>query len=141
MKWVNHHEQARHAADTDEARLAKLPEHAPDLAFFVRREGRALSLRTPPGDRAAVCGGGSLSVGDDPERGVDDGSDQRHHDLNSSLTTIAGRAYLLGRAIRRASGLGDEEQARMLESVAAIESAAWTLVAVVESIGEKDRRR
>ena len=64
--------------------------------------------------------------------------DQLRHDLRSPLTTIRGRAYLLARAVRRAPSLTVEERTRMLEGVAAIETAVVAMVAVIEGIdGER----
>jgi signal transduction histidine kinase len=60
--------------------------------------------------------------------------DRLRHDLRSPLTTIRGRAYLLARAVRRAPSLTEEERARMLTGVAAIETAVATMVAVIEGI-------
>jgi signal transduction histidine kinase len=76
---------------------------------------------------------------DAPDEFVYDAVDRLRHDLKSPLTTIHGRAYLLGRAIRRAPAVSDEERARMLEGVAAIEVAVRTMVAVVDSIGDEER--
>ena len=77
---------------------------------------------------------------DSPDGFVYDAVDQLRHDLKSPLTTIYARAHLLGRAIRRAPGLSDAEQALMLEGVAAIEVAVRSMVAVVDSIGNEDRK-
>jgi signal transduction histidine kinase len=60
--------------------------------------------------------------------------DQLRHDLRSPLTTIRGRAYLLGRAVRRAPSLTDEERTGMLTGVAAIEAAVAAMVAVIDGI-------
>ena len=60
--------------------------------------------------------------------------DQLRHDLRSPLTTIRGRAYLLGRAVRRAPSLTDDERTRMLAGVAAIETAVAAMVVVIEGI-------
>ena len=61
--------------------------------------------------------------------------DQLRHDLRSPLTTIRGRAYLLARAVRRTPSLADDERMRMLDGVAAIETAVAAMVAVIDSIG------
>jgi signal transduction histidine kinase len=61
--------------------------------------------------------------------------DQLRHDLKTPLTTISGRAQLLGRAIRRSPSLTDEERARMLEGVATIGAAVRDLVPVIDGIG------
>ena len=60
--------------------------------------------------------------------------DRLRHDLRSLLTTIRGRAYLLARAVRRAPSLTEEERARMLAGVAAIEAAVAAMVIVIEGI-------
>ena len=60
--------------------------------------------------------------------------DQLQHDLKTPLTTIYARAYLLGRAIRRAPSLADDERGQMLEGVLAIETAVRAMSAVVETI-------
>ena len=77
---------------------------------------------------------------DAPDGFVYTAADHLRHDLKSPLTTIYARAHLLGRTIRRAPALSDDERARMLEGVAAIEDAVRTMVAVVDSIGEDDHR-
>ena len=77
---------------------------------------------------------------DAPDGFVYDATDQLRHDLKTPLTTIYARAHLLGRAIRRAPGLSDAEQARLLEGVAAIEVAVRSMVAVVDGIGDEDRK-
>jgi signal transduction histidine kinase len=63
-----------------------------------------------------------------------DAIEQLRHDLRSPLTTIHGRAYLLARAVRRAPSLTEEECTRMLEGVAAIETAGVAMVAVIDDI-------
>jgi K+-sensing histidine kinase KdpD len=60
--------------------------------------------------------------------------DRLRHDLRSPLTTIRGRAYLLARAVHRAPSLSEEERARMLAGVAAIEAAVAAMVVVIEGI-------
>ena len=60
--------------------------------------------------------------------------DRLRHDLRSPLTTIRGRAYLLAQAVRRAPSLPEDERARLLTGVAAIETAVATMVAVIEGI-------
>jgi signal transduction histidine kinase len=62
--------------------------------------------------------------------------DQLRHDLRSPLTTIRGRAYLLARAVRRAPSLTEDERARMLAGVAAIETAVAIMVTVIEGIDD-----
>ena len=54
-----------------------------------------------------------MPVADDiPDGSVDDAADQLKHDLKTPLTTIYSRAYLLGRAARRAPSLPDEERGK-----------------------------
>ena len=77
-----------------------------------------------------------LPADDTPDGLAYDAVDQLRHDLKSPLTTISAWAYLLGRTIRRASALSDEERVRLLEGVAAIEGAVRTMVTVVDDIGE-----
>jgi signal transduction histidine kinase len=60
--------------------------------------------------------------------------DRLRHDLRSPLTTIRGRAYLLARAVRRAPSLTEEERTRMLDGVAAIETAVAAMVIVIDGI-------
>jgi signal transduction histidine kinase len=60
--------------------------------------------------------------------------DQLRHDLNSPLTTIRGRAYLLARAVLRAPSLTEDERTRMLDGVAAIETAVAAMVVVIDAI-------
>ena len=64
-----------------------------------------------------------------------DALDQLRHDLKTPLTTIHARAQLLGRAIRRSPSLTDDEQARMLESLATIDEAVRTMVTVIDAMG------
>ena len=63
-----------------------------------------------------------------------DPRDQLRHDLNHTLTTIRGRAYLMARAVRRAPSLTDEERMRMLDGVAAIETAVAVMVDVIDAL-------
>ena len=67
-----------------------------------------------------------------------DAFDHLQHDLKTPLTTIRARAQLLGRTIRRSSSLTDDEQARMLESLATIDEAVRTTVMVIDAMG-RDR--
>jgi signal transduction histidine kinase len=60
--------------------------------------------------------------------------DQLRHDLRTPLTTIRGRAYLLARAVQRASMLTEEERTRMLAGVAAIDTEVSVMVTVIEGI-------
>jgi signal transduction histidine kinase len=63
-----------------------------------------------------------------------DAVEQLRHDLRSPLTTIRGRAYLLARAVRRAPSLSEDERTRMLDGVAAIDTAVVTMAAVIDGI-------
>jgi signal transduction histidine kinase len=65
--------------------------------------------------------------------------DLLRHNLRTPLTTIRGRAYLLARAVRRAPSLTEEERTRMLDGVAAIETAVAAMVAVIDGLDD-DRR-
>jgi signal transduction histidine kinase len=67
-----------------------------------------------------------------------DALDQLRHDLKTPLTTIHARAQLLGCAIRRSPFLTDDEQARMLETLATIDEAVRTMVTVIDAMG-RDR--
>ena len=62
--------------------------------------------------------------------------DQLRHDLKTPLTTIHGRAQLLERAIRRSPSLPEDERARMLAAVVAIEAAVRAMVPLIDSIGK-----
>lgn len=66
-----------------------------------------------------------------------DALDQLRHELKTPLTTIRARAQLLGRAIRRSPSLTDDEQARMLESLATIEQAVQTMVRAIDAMGRE----
>src|SRR5215208_2208736 len=61
----------------------------------------------------------------------------RHGDRGPGLRLGAAYAWasLLGRAIRRASALSEEEQATMLVSVAAVERAVREMITTVDGIG------
>jgi K+-sensing histidine kinase KdpD len=61
--------------------------------------------------------------------------DRLRHDLRSPLTTIRGRAYLLGRAVRRAPSLSEDERTGLLAGVAAIETVVAEMVVVIDGIG------
>jgi signal transduction histidine kinase len=65
-----------------------------------------------------------------------DSLDLLRHNLRTPLTTIRARAYLLGRAVRRAPSLTEEERTRMLAGVAAIETAVTAMVTVIEGLDE-----
>ena len=62
--------------------------------------------------------------------------DQLRHDLKTLLTTIHARAQLLGRGIRRSPSLPEDERARMLAAVMAIEAAVRAMVPLIDSMGE-----
>jgi len=59
---------------------------------------------------------------------------QLRHDLKSPLTTILGRAHLLTRTVRRSRTLTDDERARMLEGLAAIDAAVVAMVVIIDDI-------
>lgn len=70
-----------------------------------------------------------------------DAIEQLQHDLRSPLTTIRGRAYLLARAVHRAPSLTEDERTRMLDGVAAIETAVAAMVTIIDGIdGDTDIR-
>jgi K+-sensing histidine kinase KdpD len=75
---------------------------------------------------------------DSPDGFVYDATDQLRHDLKTPLTTIYARAYLLGRAIRHASALSEEERATMLAGVAAVEGAVRAMVITIDAMKGKD---
>jgi signal transduction histidine kinase len=78
-----------------------------------------------------------MSTADDASDGINSGPlDQLRHDLKTPLTTIHGYAQLLGRAIRRSPSLTDDERARMLASVLAIEAAVRAMVPLIDSMGD-----
>ena len=68
---------------------------------------------------------------------VYDARDQLCHDLKTPLTTIHGRAYLLGRMIQRSPSLSDAERVKMLEGIAVIENMVRTMSAVIDAIGDE----
>ena len=85
-----------------------------------------------------------MSAADDASDGINNAPlDQLRHDLKTPLTTIHGRAQLLGRAIRRSPSLTDDERARMLAEVVAIETAVRAMVPLIDSMGDvgNDDRR
>jgi nitrogen-specific signal transduction histidine kinase len=61
-----------------------------------------------------------------------DAFDQLRHDLLNPLATIRGRAQLLTRAVGRSSALDDEERARLLRGLAAIDEAVNAAVEVLD---------
>jgi signal transduction histidine kinase len=78
-----------------------------------------------------------MSTADDASDGVNYAPlDQLRHDLKTPLTTIHGHAQLLGRAVRRSTSLTDDERARMLAAVAAIESAVRAMVPLIDSMSD-----
>jgi K+-sensing histidine kinase KdpD len=78
-----------------------------------------------------------MSAADDASDGINSAPlDQLRHDLKTPLTTIHGRAQLLGRAIRRSPSLPEDERARMLAAVAAIETAVRAMVPLIDSLGD-----
>jgi K+-sensing histidine kinase KdpD len=78
-----------------------------------------------------------MSAADDASDGIHHAPlDQLRHDLKTPLTTIHGLAQLLGRAIRRSPSLTDDERARMLAEVVAIETAVRAMVPLIDSMGD-----
>ena len=71
---------------------------------------------------------------DTPHRDDRDSRDQLHHDLTGSLTTISGRAQLLSRTVRRCATLADEDRARLLHGLAAIEAEVGVMVARLRAL-------
>ena len=62
--------------------------------------------------------------------------DQLRHDLKTPLSTIYGRAQLLGRAVSRSPTLAYEERAKMLAGLATIEAAVREMVTRIDNIGD-----
>ena len=60
--------------------------------------------------------------------------DRLRHDLKSPLTTISGRAQLVGRAVRRSPSLTDEARGRILEALATIEEEVRTMVRLIDAL-------
>jgi K+-sensing histidine kinase KdpD len=78
-----------------------------------------------------------MSAADDASDGINDAPlDQLRHDLKTPLTTINGRAQLLDRAIRRSPSLPEDERARMLATVLAIEAAVRAMVPLIDSVSD-----
>jgi signal transduction histidine kinase len=78
-----------------------------------------------------------MSAPHDASDGITDAPlDQLRHDLKTPLTTIHGRAQLLDRAIRRSPSLPEDERARMLAAVVAIEAAVRSMVPLIDSMGD-----
>ena len=78
-----------------------------------------------------------MSTADDASEGINSTPlDQLRHDLKTPLTTIHGHAQLLGRAIRRSPSLADDERARMLAAVLAIETVVRAMVPLIDSMGD-----
>jgi hypothetical protein len=71
---------------------------------------------------------------DAPDGIVYDAADQLRHDLLTPVSIISARAQLLARDIRRSPVLNEEERARLLEGVAAIQTALQTMCAVIDTI-------
>ena len=77
-----------------------------------------------------------MFAADDASGGINSAPlDQLRHDLKTPLTTIHGHAQLLARAIRRSPSLPEDEQARMLAAVVAIEAAVRAMVPLIDSMG------
>jgi signal transduction histidine kinase len=66
--------------------------------------------------------------------------DELRHDLKTPLTAISGHAQLLGRAVRRSPSLREDERARMVESLAAIEAMVQTMVTIIDAMGREGTR-
>ena len=62
--------------------------------------------------------------------------DQLRHDLKSPLTTIYGRAQLMARTVQRSPSLSEEERAKLLAALAAIESSVHRLVSVIDGMND-----
>jgi signal transduction histidine kinase len=78
-----------------------------------------------------------MSAADDAFDGINYAPlDQLRHDLKTPLTTIHGRAQLLDRAIRRSHSLPEDERARMLAAIVAIEAAVRVMVSLIDSMGD-----
>lgn len=57
--------------------------------------------------------------------------DQLRHDLMNPLATIRGRAQLLARAVTRSTAIDEEERARLLRGLVAIDQAVRVAVDVL----------
>jgi hypothetical protein len=75
------------------------------------------------------------AAGDTSDRFAYDAIDQLRHNLKTPLTTNSAGAYLLARSVRRSSSFSDGERARMLDGMAAIETAVGTMSAVIDAMG------
>ncbi len=62
-----------------------------------------------------------------------DSFEQLRHDLMNPLATIRGRAQLLSRAVDRSTAMDDDERARLLRGLAAIEQAVTAAVEVLDN--------
>jgi nitrogen-specific signal transduction histidine kinase len=58
--------------------------------------------------------------------------EQLRHDLLNPLATIRGRAQLLSRTVERSTDIGDDERARLLRGLAAIDQAVFAAVEVLD---------
>ena len=74
------------------------------------------------------------AANDSPDAMVYTATDQLRHDLKTPLTTIAARASLLARYVRRSSSLSDGERGTMLEGVAGIEEAVRAMVITIDGL-------
>lgn len=61
-----------------------------------------------------------------------DSFEQLRHDLLNPLATIRGRAQLLSRAVGRSTSFDDDERARLLRGLAAIDQAVIAAVEVLD---------
>ena len=76
---------------------------------------------------------------DSPDGIGSDAVDRLQHDLKTPLTTIYARAHLLGRQIRRAPSLADDERGKMLAGVTAIETAVRAMTELIDAMRDGDR--
>ena len=72
-----------------------------------------------------------------PQEVERDPLDELRHELKNPLTTIHGRAQLLARTVRRSPSLADEEQAKLLAGLVAIEAAVLAAVTVIDALSQQ----
>ena len=72
--------------------------------------------------------------------GPHDRCEHLRHDVVNPLTTIRARAQLMSRSVRQSPSLTDEEQLRLLASLASIESAVLDIVEVLHDTADPPRR-
>ena len=74
-----------------------------------------------------------MSKSNDQHHGLPaDGFALLRHDLMNPLATIRGRAQLLTRAVERSAGMDEDERARLLRGLAAIDQAVIAAVEVLD---------